>query len=105
MKITIGNFEIYPDMIPTIDRVMNNPISVPINDLLTLEDILHTGDIIGKDLERMHRGFELAEEQVFFAQTTIERMEEAIKRYDNKGGAVKLKKIPSDILSDSMFER
>lgn len=101
MKITIGNFELYPDMVPTIDRVMNNPISVPINDLLTLEDLGHVESTI-KDYDRQ---VELNSEQIMFAENTLNAMEKAIKHYDNKGGAVRLKKILSDILSESMFER
>lgn len=99
-KITIGTFEIYPNMIPTYDILMNAPIPIPVKDLLTLSTI---GDPV-LEVKALERREELREEQLMFALRTFERLKKIAEEYDNKGGAVALKRAILTILSDSMFE-
>jgi hypothetical protein len=113
MRLILGKTEIDFSVMSNQDLVYNNGIEIPVQDLLevaqnhgpncslfTMVDV----DITTPD-RKLERSYELAEEQVFFAQNLIDKIISIITHYPNTGGAKNLKADILTAIDDSMFER
>ena len=117
MKLVMGTTEIDFSVINSSDLVFNRSVEIPLQDLLTVcreygpncsifTDV--TVDLTVRDraaMARLDRAVELAEEQVFFAQSLLNVILTKIACYPNTGGAKNLKKDIITAIEDSMFER
>lgn len=117
MKLVMGSTEIDFSVVNNSDLVLNRSVEIPMQDLLTVcrahgpdgsifTDV--TVDLTIRDrseMARRDRAVELAEEQVFFAQSLLNVILTKIACYPNTGGAKNLKADIVRAIEDSMFER
>ena len=117
MKLIIGSTEIDFSVINHSDLVFNRSVEIPLQDLLAVLQEHGPNCSIFTDVAvdlttrkhseigRLSRAVELAEEQVFFAQSLLEIILKKIECYPNTGGAKNLKADIVRTIEDSMFER
>ena len=117
MRLIMGKTEIDFSIINNSDLVFNKSVEIPLQDLLTVcqehgpNCSIFTDVAVDlttrehSEIGRLSRAVELAEEQVFFAQSLLNVILKKIKCYPNTGGAKNLKAEIVQAIEDSMFER
>ena len=113
MRLILGNTEVDFSIISNQDLIYNRGIEIPVQDLLDVARnhgascsifAMFDVDITTPD-RRLERSYELAEEQVFFAQELLDKIMDIIKHYPNTGGAKNLKADILTAVEESLFER
>ena len=117
MRLIMGKTEIDFSMVNHSDLIFNKSVEIPLQDLLTVcqehgpncsiftDVAVDLTTRVHSEIGRLSRAVELAEEQVFFAQSLLEVILKKIERYPNTGGAKDLKAEIVRTIEDSMFER